>query len=325
MKSLVPKQAAAVLIVLGLCTSASGCRTASDTLHRVQDALPAAETVQNALPGIVDTVQDKLSEVLLAASRYSFTNLDRQGFSLQHTIDDFCAALDSRNAEGIKALFAPNVLMEDTDIDNQIKALFALYSGPTDECYVTRTPGGSGHIGFMENRFTTSAWIPVVSQGANYYCYMSLTTTDQADSNNLGIQKLVFVPEKVKCSTDFIWPEEKGLTVVADVPGDYLTCRIGDDAYIYTPVDRVVTQEEIQAFLEKNDSWEAFSAHFGPPNATGEYSGNFYELPDEDGEKRYANIAVSTSTGRVYGAYLYNGKNHHTLDVLWKPEEGPEE
>lgn len=187
------KKSAAILLILVICLCAGGCQSAIGSLKStVSDAL---DELQNTMPDVVDSLQTTISEGLetidLPTDR--LTDLDRQGYSLQGTIDKFCQAADERDTEAIKALFSENVRAEvgDDSIDTGIEQLFDFYSGPTEECAVTRTPGGSGHYGFMENSFTTRAWISVVSQGANYYCYISLTTEDQADPDNLGIQKLV--------------------------------------------------------------------------------------------------------------------------------------
>ena len=214
-------------------------------------------------------------------------------------------------------------------MDAQIASLFAAYPGPTDECAVTRTPGGSGHYGFLENTFTVSAWVPVVSGEARYYCAVSLTTQDQANPENLGLRRLVFVSEKARCSENFTCPDTPGLTVLTDAPGDYLTCRIGDEPFPYTPADRVITAEEIVDFCAADSEWDSFTARFGPPNAvtfdlTDTMRTVAYELSGEDGEARYALVHIQMESGvwRIWEVTLKDGRHYPSLGVLWRAEDG---
>ncbi len=258
--------------------------------------------------------------------------VDHDHFTLQEKIDAFFQAVDAQDADAIKALFSPNVLREDTDLDETIERLFAFYPGPTEDCYMESSPGSSRHIG-PQRMASTHSWFPVISNGVNYYCYISLTYRDDADPDNIGLENLILVSEKVRCSEEFWtnggWKDcDVGLTVVEDAPGDYLTCRIGDTPYIYTPVDRVLTQEDILTFLETDDRWEHFLERFGEPNAASPYGKvYYYELPDEDGEKRFAYLSTrSAGEGRpeeerkIDTVVLEDGRSSHTLAVLWKNE-----
>lgn len=257
------------------------------------------------------------------------TDLDQQGYSLQRTVDTFCQAADSRDTETIVNLFSPNVRAEvgDDALIAAVQELFAFYPGPTDECALTRTPGGSGHIGSGKNSFTTSAWIPVVCEGINYYCSITLTTQDQNEPDNLGVQRIVFVSEQVRCSEwndEMELPKGNGLFVVTKVPEDFQTIRVGDLPYIYTPVNRVITQEDIWSFCQEDNSWNSFHTRFGEPNAVeyliGRVSSYIYELPPEDGEPRYASVGID-SDGLIYGVYLYDGTHYSDIGTIWKPEE----
>lgn len=250
--------------------------------------------------------------------------VDHDHSLLQDTIDAFFQAVDAQDAAAVREMFSPRILREDDDLGEMIDRLFALYPGPTDDCLVQRSPGSSRHIGW-KRRANTHVWFPVVSNGVNYYCYISYTYRDDEHPDNIGIEKLIFTTEKVRCSETF-WNDRKqlgdGLTVIEDVPGDYLTCRIGDEAFVYTPTDRVITQEDILDFLAQDTRWDAFTARFGEPNAHSPYSDSscYYRLADQDGQPRYAHITLHTVENEksVYSVILLDDYHHHALGVLWK-------
>ena len=272
--------------------------------------------------GLAETVLESLPEELLdriaEAAPHSASNVEEAA-------DSFFQAVDARDTEAAKALFAPNTVAEDLDFDETLARLFELYAGPTDECWSDSTPGASKHLYYGRTTMhSNSGWIPVVSQGVNYYCYIVITNIDEEEPENIGINKLVFVTEKARCAPDFERPEENGLWLFEDPPGDYQTCRINEDAYIYTPVNRTVTKEEIVSFLEENASWESFTARFGMPNAVEypdrdkeEWNIYYYELPEEDGETRWARVLAREG---AVDSVMLEGRSYHSEGVLWRPE-----
>ena len=286
---------AAAALALTLCLS--GC---ADAFQRTVEALP-------------ENMQDALAETI-----------NRNRWSLQEPIDEFFAAVDARDAGAVKAMFSPNVQAEDGDLDADIQALFELYPGPTEECEMLTPVGASKHIGWGENMTRVHNLVPVVCQGVSYYCSFSYTTKDEADEGNVGVTRVVFLTEKVQANDGFRREMEvsDGLTVVADCPGDYETRRIGDTPYIFTPVDRTITREDLTAFLQTEDRWDAFLERFGPPNAEYWHSLSvYYELAPEDGQARYAHIYTKDfgdGVERVDNVYLYDGREYQPLDTIWK-------
>lgn len=272
----------------------SGCGLA----EKVLDALP-----EETLDKIVDTAPHTPSYV-------------------EETAASFLEAVEAQDAEAVRALFAPSALAEDADFDEVLTRLFTFYSGPTDECWSDNTPGISKHLHYGKTtRRSYSGWVPVVSQGVNYYCYVSVTEIDDDEPENIGINKLVFVTEKARCAPEFERPEGYGLWLCEDPPGDYQTCRINEDAYIYIPVDRTVTKEEIVAFLEGDASWKAFAVRFGDPNVNAfpnqaHWNVYYYALPEEDGEPRWARLMVEDGT---ITSVTLEGRSYHSEGVLWKP------
>lgn len=281
-----------MLAALLLCLS--GCGLA----EKVLEALP-----EEALDKIVDAVPHTPSYV-------------------EKTVASFLEAVEAQDTEAVKALFAPSALAEDGDFDEVLARLFAFYPGPTDECWSDNTPGISKHLRYgRTTRRSYSGWVPVVSQGMNCYCYVSVTDIDDEEPENIGINKLVFVSEKARCAPEFEQPDECGLWLYEDPPGDYQTCRINENAYIYTPMDRTVTKAEIVAYLESDTSWEAFIARFGEPNVTvypnqTHWNVYCYALPEKDGEPQWARLMVED--GNITSVTL-EGRSYHSEGVLWEP------
>lgn len=288
---------AAAALALALCLSGCG-----DAFQRAVEALP--EDAQNAVTGAVRAWSDRQ-------------------WSLQDPIDEFFAAVDARDAEAVKAMFSPNVQAADAGLEEDIQRLFALYPGPTEDCEMKTPVGASKHIGWGENMTRVHNMVPVVCQGVSYYCSFSYTTKDEADEGNVGVTRVVFVTEKVQANDDFRreLEIEDGLTVVDDCPGDYETRRIGDTPYIFIPMEREIAREDLTAFLEAEDRWDAFLERFGPPNA--EYwhgLSAYYELAPEDGQARYAHIYTKDRDGaeRVDRVYLYDDWEYQPIDTIWK-------
>ena len=252
--------------------------------------------------------------------------VDHDHSLMQENIDAFFQAVDAHDAEAVKAMFAPNVITEDEDMDEMIERLFALYSGPTDDCFMQTSPNSSRHVGW-KRRANTHNWFPVVSGGVNYYCYFSYTYRDDENPDNEGLEQLVFVTEKARCSEELWYGNEKiklgnGLTVIDDTGMDYETCRIGINAFAYTPIERSITKDDILQFAENNNKWEDFKAHFGEPNS---HTPNplifsyYYRLPDENGEKRYAEIGTHSKDDErtIYNISIWDDKNSSPLEILY--------
>lgn len=252
-------------------------------------------------------------------------------WSLQEPIDAFFAAVDARDAEAVKAMFSPNVRAGDLELDGDIQALFGLYPGPTEDCVMRSPVGASQHIGWGENMPRVHNLVPVVCQGVSYYCSFSYTTKDEADEGNVGVTRVVFVTEKVQANDEFRRELEigDGLTVVEDCPGDYETRRIGDTPRMFTPIDRNITREDLTAFLETEDRWEAFTARFGEPNAeTWGGISVYYELAPEDGQAHYAHIYTKDfgdGVERVNNVFLFDDREYQPLEALWTRETKTEE
>lgn len=250
------------------------------------------------------------------------------------TVDAFFKAVDERDEEALLNLFSP-CAREETEIDmeEEIERLFAFYPGPTEKCerdgHMASSSGGVDH-GSWKMRY--SQYFAVISNGITYYCQFNMVTRDDTDETQLGVWSVNLVSEKAICSEDFKFSSKPGLHIVEDAPGNYDTRRMSGYPHIFVPMDRRLTEGEITAFLDNDADFSHFRKHFGEPNAEPYDSQYAYELEDEDGEKRYAFVAVRNmeEDGKAADAYekgtvwrvTVHGEAHKGwLYVLWGQEE----
>lgn len=181
----------------------------------------------------------------------------------------------------------------------------------------------SKHIGRGENMTRVHNLVPVVCQGINYYCSFSCTTKDEAGEGNMGVTRVVFVTEKVQANDAFRQElqTEDGLTVIEDCPGSCETRRIGNSPYIFTPVDRTITQEDLTAFLAAEDRREAFTP--GPARPTRK-DGAACTMSWPRRTARCVHIYTrdfGDETKRVSAIYLYNDRDYAPMETI--REHGP--
>lgn len=236
-------------------------------------------------------------------------------------VDAFFAAVDSRDAEAIKEMFSPNAQDEDTQLEEMIEQLLAFYPGPTERCERDEAKQGSYSTDYGKRRSEVSDWFAVVCSGTNYYCDFSLVYECDADADEIGVRYITIASEKAICDEDFKFPEESGLHIFEDAPGDYLTARIGGYPRIYIPSERNLTEEDILTFLEEETTFEALKEAFGEPNAElVPYASYVYELADAEGEKRYADIHVDNRQDGwlITKVTIVNDVSNIAISTLWE-------
>lgn len=235
-------------------------------------------------------------------------------------VDDFFAALDRGDAEGIRTMFSRTVQSKDVDLNEQIQKLITLYPGPTDVS--KRDPLTSGHYltDFGKRTSAINATFPVVSNGIYYWCHFELTYENDFDEDEIGITKVLFftADEYCQCRYDDTWklPEEQGLTVYAET---ILNCEvrcIGNSPYKYTPTDTPLNLTEVKDFFEDSNRFSAFTDQFGTPNASNIYY--IYELPEENNQPRYLRVGVDERSDEIYDVSVVDDFNW--LYSVWNNE-----
>ena len=264
---------------------------------------------------------------------YVFLTPGQRAFN--ETVDAFFQAVDERDKEAVRELFAPYALEEMAmDFEEEIERLFAFYPGPTQNCerdaFEAYSTGSSDHG--VKSRYYGQTFA-VACGGITYYCDIYLAARNDKEPDAVGIWKVSMVSEKAICSEGFQFPSEPGVYVVEDAPGDYDTRRIAGYPEVFVPVDRHLTEKEIVDFLEEDASFSHFRERFGEPNSeTSRYSRYAYELEEKEGEKRYAILAVRNreeggkeseayEKGTVWRVAVHNETEIGWLYVLWGEEK----
>ncbi len=265
-----------------------------------------------------ETIQTQAGEVESAEKKFYPLKKDRV---FNAAVDAFFEAVDARDADAIKALFSPNALEQAEDIDEEIEKLFAFYPGPTQRCERDGVGPESGSSDHGKRIRRGSDWFAVVCDGANYYCDFSMVFQNDMDRNEEGVWSIDLVSEKVICAEDFKFSTKPGLHAESEAPGAYQTRRIKHYPEVFVPIERELDREEIRAFLEKETDFGVFQDTFGESNAeTIRNAAYAYELPDEEGEKRYLILYV-TDEGKISLVYIVNETDIKPLETLWEAKK----
>lgn len=285
------KKLTAILCVVLCCVQTTGC----DKKAAKEQAAQIAQGAKDAAAEKVDAYLESCTESDSESEVYKPSMKDEPEI-YERAVDDFFAAVDSGDKEKILAQFAPNVRKNNKDLEENLDELLSFYPGPTDRCERDgNVVEGNYDQEYGIDRYNALSWFAVVSGGTTYYCKFSYVYRDDADPDNVGIEFVDMVSEKVICAENFKWPEEPGIFVKEDAPGDYETARIGGNPVIYVPVERkhTLTKEDVEAFLKTGGNFTDFKEQFGEPNAEEiKYSSYAYELPEENSEKRYVSFLV---------------------------------
>lgn len=215
------------------------------------------------------------------------------------TVEAFFEALERGDAEGVRTLFAPQVRDNDPDLDQKIQALIGLYSGPTD----TNTCADSnlgGHYSTEDGHRTAQVYstFPVISDGGYYWWTFRLCYVNDADEDRVGLTQVVFytAEDYCLCRYDESWqaPEEEGLILCAEGTLDGEVRAVDGYPYRFAPTNTPLDPADVKEFLKTSDSYEAFTARFGQPQAVHIYT--IYELLPEDGQPRYLQLGTDGKT-----------------------------
>lgn len=210
---------------------------------------------------------------------------DRADEACARTIVDFTAALEARDAAALRALFSPKTRAT-YDLDGPVQTLLALTEGST-----LRTAwDGHNRTGVRrsggQRTEDASFHIDLYIDDTPYCVWFELTHVCTADAGSVGVSYILLASDYARCSKDFRFPEGDGLHIVAHTGRDYRTRRVQGQPYIWTEVERTVTEAELMAVVCEAPILAAVEAAFGKPNASDLCA--VYQLADEAGEARYA-------------------------------------
>lgn len=264
--------------------------------------------------------------------------VNRDEKAMSETLDKVFDALDSGNAQALKALFAVTAFELNPELESQIDDFFIVYKGPLTIENLHIMPQSSQHIEAGKKRvelISGNGDIVITAGGVQYHVFMELCSIDEFDSNNVGIRVLEFATQDAFGSRYYCRYSEFN-----DGPGLYYQSSpdrrddirwIEDRPFKYTSFSRALTVDKLKAAVEKDDDFEAFVAAIGEPNCSwANFGYYYYELTDlADGQFAVCKINLDVrppdSSGHIIkfksivAIYLADEDSH--LETLWMADD----
>lgn len=220
---------------------------------------------------------------------------DQEDQIFEDTVDAFLAAVDSRDPDAVAALFSEEARAGDLMAD--IGTLFSAYTEPTAYWYFDGLTSGnySNEHGTKTSELT--ARFPIFAGEDVFWCRLTVRYLDAENEENEGITCVNFYTGADFGShwyeEDYKHPEEPGLTVCWEHPSEIPIRCIKGIPYQFTARNEPLNETEVLVFMQDDPNIEDFLEYFGEPCA--HWSGSYiYELPDENGEKRYLDVLAGT-------------------------------
>lgn len=210
---------------------------------------------------------------------------DRADEACTRTITDFIAALESRDAAALRALFSSKVQAA-CDLDAPVQTLLELTEGAT----LRAVWNGHNRTGVHRSRGQrvedASFSMDLYIDDTPYCIWFELTHVCTSDVESVGVSYILLASDYARCREDFRFPEADGLHIIAHTGTDYQTRRVQGRPTIWTDVERTVTEAALTAVIRAAPTLAAVQAAFGQPNASDLCA--VYQLADEAGEARFA-------------------------------------
>lgn len=131
-----------------------------------------------------------LSNILLLSSCFIYLKEDREG--MKKVNDNVVNSCFSRNQDDIKSFFAPNIVEQVTNFDEQVNNLCNHLKGDykSDEYSFPGSEETSYNYGKQQIRVMFGSY-KVYSTEANYYFAFYYCSRDDEDKNNVGVWNLL--------------------------------------------------------------------------------------------------------------------------------------
>lgn len=270
-----------LLLLIVLCFSCTGCSTISTLLLFTQRGISGGEA-------------------------------ENQETEIYHEmVEKLFSALDAGNEASVRALFSVHARQRDPDFEADLDRLMELYSGPTDALGQHDMLAGSYSTEYGVNTAEVYTTFPVVSAGEYYWCHLQLMYRNDADEDQVGISQLLFYSAEefylLHSDENRHYPDEAGLFVYDEYTLEGEIRSINGWPCRFTPIDRVIDEEEVKVFLDRSNLYSEFVEQFGEPNGGDSYLYYYYELQPENGQPRYLEMSVEERSNKiVYAAVVDN-------------------
>lgn len=237
------------------------------------------------------------------------------------TAENFLDAVAREDRAAVRALFSENVRETDEDFDAQLDLLFeadldasAFWDRDDIQLQGSYRHDDGRHAAVVQDTF------PIRDRGRYYWCTLELTYTDDFDPGEVGITALAFYSAEYYCAllyeaADAEWPAGSGLDVRTAYPADGDIRAAGGSPYRFENDTPPLEEDAVRDFLGQTDSFSAFCAHFGAPNAAQVYY--IYTLQsDADEAPLYLQLTVVEETDTIYTAAVVDDLGW--LRLVWK-------
>lgn len=223
--------------------------------------------------------------ILSSCSRVNMLDFttSRDDKAFREMLDKVFAALDSKDKEGLKSLFAVSAIKKNSNIDSQINTLFQVYKGPSkiEHIDLQLYTGESVEYGKRKTELSGGGEDIIITAGdVRYYVSLMMYSHDDFNKDNEGIHTLEFDTEKAHNSKYFVCYNEKD-----DGPGLYYQDSaekrddirwIQDRPWKYTHYARKMTADKLRSVVEKDDDFSNLVAVIGEPNCSWTVYGYYY-------------------------------------------------
>lgn len=261
------------------------------------------------------------------------TSRDDKAF--REMLDKVLAALDSKDKEGLKALFAVSSIKKNSNIDNQINTFFQEYKGPSKIEHIDLHIYNGESVEYGKRSTELSGGgkdIIITAGGVRYYVSMMMFSHDDFNKDNEGIHMLEFDTDNAFNSQYFAGYSEED-----DGPGLYFqnSAKKRDDIrwiqgrpWKYKYYDRKLSADELRAVAEKDDDFNNFITVIGEPNCSWTVYGYYYyeldnglfavcKLNNEVRPRDSSGYAVKPNS--IVAIYMADEKDD--LETIWMADD----
>lgn len=272
-----------------------------------------------------------------SSNKYLFIGSEEEIYN--QTVDNFFQALDAHDKEALKDMFAPSVRKKDKTLDENLDRLLECYSGPTDIC---KRDGGMVAGSYDNDHGKGSAEVgsgfPVVSNGKYYWCDFALMYQNDWDQDEIGIKEVRLATMEYECEARYAYAaesracmddkggddsDERALLVLTECSVDYEVRFIGGYPEKFTPIDRELSQAQVEEFFQTSYSYSEFVKEFGEPNVSGGFTGGtyVYELSHEGDEPRYLDLTLYNNGDEIFSAWVVNDLDVMGISKIWSMKD----
>lgn len=203
-------------------------------------------------------------------------------------IETLLKAADEGDVETLKQMFPQNAQGE--QLDAQIEDFLTEYPKGLSVSENREEFSGSSTTKYFNTMYE------IVMDGERYYIKLQACYRNDENPEEVGVTLFTVENEKAYAldkdytDSDYIFSD----TIVEE---DYETRRIDAEPYVFTPIERTITQKEIESTLHSERSIASFIEKYGEPNVIKDYSNSngthyFYELVPDNEEPRYLEIVA---------------------------------